>query len=63
MTFSLADVCFWFIAGRGDENFIAADGSTGFFVPDKEEIQIASSDSEVEIVGVQEDSRYNYSTT
>lgn len=45
------------VTGRGDENFIAADGSTGFFVPDKEEIQIASSDSEVEIVGVQEDSR------
>ncbi|XP_062903052.1 uncharacterized protein C18orf25 homolog isoform X1 [Mobula hypostoma] len=45
------------VAGR-EENFIAADGSTGFFVAEKEEIQIASSDSEVEIVGVQEDSRY-----
>ncbi|XP_069779880.1 protein ARK2N isoform X1 [Narcine bancroftii] len=45
------------VTGRGEENFIAADGSTGFFVPKKEEIHIASSDSEVEIVGVQEDSR------
>uniref|UniRef100_UPI00398E6EAC protein ARK2N isoform X3 n=1 Tax=Pristiophorus japonicus TaxID=55135 RepID=UPI00398E6EAC len=45
------------VAGQLEENFIAADGSTGFSVPVKEEIQIASSDSEVEIVGVQEDTR------
>ncbi|GCB68262.1 protein ARK2N isoform X1 [Scyliorhinus torazame] len=45
------------VAGRGEESFIAADGFAGFPVPVKEEIQIASSDSEVEIVGIQEDTR------
>ncbi|XP_048409980.1 uncharacterized protein C18orf25 homolog isoform X1 [Stegostoma tigrinum] len=44
------------VAGQGEELLIAED-STGFSVPIKEEIQIASSDSEVEIVGIQEDTR------
>ncbi|GCC33779.1 protein ARK2N isoform X1 [Chiloscyllium punctatum] len=44
------------ISGQGEESFIVND-SSGFSVPLKEEIQIASSDSEVEIVGIQEDTR------
>uniref|UniRef100_A0A4W3I0G2 Arkadia (RNF111) N-terminal like PKA signaling regulator 2N n=1 Tax=Callorhinchus milii TaxID=7868 RepID=A0A4W3I0G2_CALMI len=49
--------------GQLDEDLMAGDGFADFSVPVKEEIQIASSDSEVEIVGVQEDPRYKRAHT
>lgn len=46
-----------FLLGHLDPGFLASDKTSAGNVPLNEEINIASSDSEVEIVGVQEHAR------
>lgn len=45
------------LSGHLDPGFLASDKTSAGNVPLNEEINIASSDSEVEIVGVQEHAR------